>query len=155
MLPLRTLYQPVFFALVVAGCTLPARAATLFGDWNTLFGDWSTPTGSVVRIEPCNAAVCLKIVRLSPSAPETTDQHNPDTSLRRRPLCGLVIGTGFHRDGPNRVDAGSLYDPKSGHTYKGEITAQGSSLKLHGYIGIPLFGRTEIWHRAPAGVTCH
>jgi len=121
---------------------------------STVFGDWKTPTNSVVRVEPCGAAVCLRIVRLSPSAPETTDQQNPDATLRARKLCGLVVGTGFHQDDAAHLSEGHLYDPKSGHTYRGTITAEGDSLHLRGYIGIPLFGRSETWQRTAPVSTC-
>lgn len=129
----------------------------------TVLGDWRTPTGSIIRVETCGVpagpdgsrTVCLKIVQLSPSAPETTDKQNPNASLRSRPLCGLTIGTGFHRDDPAHLSDGHLYDPQSGRTYQGEISAEGADLKLRGYIGIPFFGRTEVWRRAsPDAATC-
>jgi uncharacterized protein (DUF2147 family) len=116
-------------------------------------GDWKTPTSSIVRVYPCGNEVCLKIVQLAKSAPETTDQQNPDDSLRNRPLCNLTIGTGFHQDDAAHLSGGHLYDPKSGHTYRGTIAANGDSLNLRGYIGISLFGRSETWQRvAPVRV---
>jgi uncharacterized protein (DUF2147 family) len=43
---------------------------------------------------------------------------------------------------------GSLYDPKSGKSYRGKIhLAAPGRLELRGYIGIPLFGRTSVWTR--------
>lgn len=125
-------------------------------------GDWKTPTNSIVRVAPCSSTAangkpdtCLTIVQLSPSAPETTDQQNPDATLRHRALCGLAVGTGFHATDPNHLADGHLYDPTSGHTYRGTITATGDTLQLRGYIGISLFGRSETWHRVPAVTACH
>jgi uncharacterized protein (DUF2147 family) len=117
-------------------------------------GDWKTSTGSVVRVYPCGQEVCLKIVQLAKSAPETTDQQNPDAALRHRVLCGLTIGTGFHQDDATHLSGGHLYDPKSGHTYRGTISANGDSLNLRGYIGISLFGRSETWQRVAPVVGC-
>ena len=117
-------------------------------------GDWKSPTGSVIRVYKCDADLCLKIVSLPPGAPESSDQLNPDASLRNRPLCGLVIGTGFHIKDTGHAEGGRLYDPKSGHTYKGTITADGDSLKLHGYVGISMLGRTETWQRVDAVAGC-
>jgi len=82
------------------------------------------------------------------------DIHNPDASLRQKLLCGLVIGRGFHATSPTYADGGSLYDPKSGKTYHGEMTANGDQLALRGYIGVKLFGRTETWTRTPAPIAC-
>jgi uncharacterized protein (DUF2147 family) len=118
-------------------------------------GDWQTPIGSVIRIQPCGTSVCAILVKLPSNAPETTDRENPDTALRSRPLCGLSIGTGFHQDDPTHLSGGHLYDPKSGHTYKGAIAAEGDALHLRGYIGISLFGRSETWKRIPTITPCH
>ena len=77
------------------------------------------------------------------------DLHNPNPSLRGRPLCGLNIGTGFTRSAP-----GKLYDPTSGKTYKGSMTLDGARLKLRGYVGISLFGRSETWTRVERVEAC-
>jgi uncharacterized protein (DUF2147 family) len=117
-------------------------------------GDWQTPTDTIIRVAPCGAYVCLTVVRPSPQAPETTDEQNPDPDLRNRPLCGLTVGTGFAQPDPDHLTNGRLYDPITGHTYHGTITAQGNTLSLRGYLGIPLFGRTETWHRVPPITAC-
>ena len=139
---------------------LLATTTALAAPTTGIGGDWTTTTSSIVRVEPCTPSsadqtVCLTIIKLSPTAPETTDKQNPDVSLRNRPLCGLVIGTGFHPTDADHLTDGHLYDPKTGRTYRGTITAAGDTLQLHGYIGISLFGRTEIWHRATTTTPCH
>lgn len=134
--------------LVLASATAPAVPTM------TTAGDWQTPNGSVVRVQPCGGAVCLVLVKLPPAVPVTTDQKNPDAGQRKRALCGLVIGTGFHQDDADHLSSGSLYDPESGHTYRGKITADHDKLSLRGYIGISLFGRSEIWKRVPAIAAC-
>ena len=139
----------IFGLVFLAASTLAAAAAP------GVLGDWRSTTGSIVRIYPCGSDVCLRVVKLSPDAPTSTDQQNPDSSLRSRPLCNLTIGTGFHQSDPTHLTGGHLYDPKSGHTYRGTIAAEGDTLKLHGYISISLFGRTETWQRAPTIQPCH
>jgi uncharacterized protein (DUF2147 family) len=119
-----------------------------------VMGDWKSPAGSVVRVYGCGVETCLKLVRLEASAPVITDTKNPDASLRSRSLCGLVIGTGFRATDADHLEDGHLYDPKSGRTYRGTIVAEGDSLKLHGYIGVSLFGRTEVWSRVGAVEAC-
>jgi uncharacterized protein (DUF2147 family) len=138
------------FSLLLCSTAFAALDAPAKG----VLGDWKTPLGSVVRIEPCGGAVCLKIVKLPANAPETTDKLNPSAGLRQRPLCALKIGTGFHEDDPAHLSGGHLYDPISGHTYRGTITSTGSALRLRGYIGIPLFGRSQTWHRVDTITPC-
>jgi uncharacterized protein (DUF2147 family) len=128
-----------------------------------VLGDWKTPDGSTIRIQPCGSAalhsstspVCMTIVQVSPTAPATVDVHNPNPSLRNRPLCGLLIGSALRHQGSGHAYSGRVYDPRSGRTYKGTISTQRGELKLHGYIGISLFGRTEVWPRSSATSACH
>jgi uncharacterized protein (DUF2147 family) len=133
---------------------LLAATSTAFAAQSPLLGTWVTPAGSVVRVEPCARAVCLRVLKLPPDAPSKLDTRNPDKSLRSRGLCGLVIGTDFHLDDPTHLSGGYLYDPKSGHTYRGSISAEGEGLKLRGYIGISVFGRSEVWHHTSSVETC-
>ena len=116
-----------------------------------LLGDWVAPDKSIVRIYDCNSAICAKIVYIDPAIGHTTDGLNPDAAKRGQPLCELVIGTGFRQTKPTRAEGGRLYDPESGNTYSGTLALDGAKLRLHGYVGIPVFGRTEDWNRAPSG----
>jgi uncharacterized protein (DUF2147 family) len=121
----------------------------------SVIGDWREPTGSIIEIFRCGNDICAKMVAISKQAPTQFDANNPDASARRRPLCGLQIGYGFHLSDPAHADGGKLYDPKTGKTYHGAMTAEGDALRLRGYVGIKAFGKTETWTRAsPAEARC-
>ncbi len=134
-------------------CLALAALAPLAARPAGVCGGWQDPTGSVIRIGPCSNQICLWLIRLSPSATATTDMHNPDPGLRHRALCGLKIGSGFALRDPAHASGGTLYDPKTGKTYRGSMSAvgasaggaQGEKLELRGYFGIPLFGVSETW----------
>jgi uncharacterized protein (DUF2147 family) len=130
----------VYLALTAVSFTL--RAGT-----GAVRGYWLEPKGSVLRIERCQEKLCVEIVALSPGDRPHVDVHNPDRTLRTRPLCGLRIGEDFVEKDSSRAESGHLYDPRSGRTYGGAMTAEGDLLKLRGYVGIELFGRTETWTR--------
>ena len=117
-----------------------------------VLGNWLDPTGSVIRIDHCGADVCLWIAALGPTAPSDKDIHNPDPAQRNKALCGLKIGSGFSLRDQDHAAGGTLYDPKSGRTYHGMMTAEGAKLDLRGYVGISLFGRSETWTRAAGAV---
>lgn len=122
----------------------------------SVLGEWTTPNGSVVEIYRCGQDVCARLVRVSRQVPEHVDAQNPNPRLRGRSLCGLEIGSGFHMTGPNHAVGGRLYDPASGNTYSGWMTADGNTLQLRGYIGISIFGRTETWTRVQSDpAPCH
>ena len=84
-----------------------------------------------------------------PNGKPRADLKNPDENLRSRPLMNLVVVKGLVSKGSNKYDSGTIYDPKSGNTYssKAEVTGP-NTLKLRGFIGISLVGRTETWTRA-------
>ncbi len=136
-----------------AGVLLLLPAVVLWPQDNGVLGNWQDPSGSVIRISPCGAQVCLWITLVSPKAPAATDIHNPQPSERGRALCGLKIGSGFTLRDSNHAAGGTLYDPKTGKTYHGTMSAEGSKLELRGYVGIPLFGESQTWTRTiePAG----
>jgi uncharacterized protein (DUF2147 family) len=76
-----------------------------------------------------------------------TDKKNPDDALKSRPELGLELLKDFTYDGEKVYEDGTIYDPKNGKTYSCKMTLEGNSLKIRGYIGISLFGRSEIWTR--------
>ena len=87
------------------------------------------------------------------------DRENPNAALKSRPVIGLPLIQGFKYDGDGVWNGGTIYDPESGKTYSCKMTLMmDGRLKVRGYIGISLFGRTEIWTRpapeaAPAPAT--
>jgi uncharacterized protein (DUF2147 family) len=76
------------------------------------------------------------------------DELNEDPKLRSRPRLGLQLLNGFVKDGDDKYDDGTIYDPLNGKTYSCKITYKGNTLDIRGYIGISLFGRTTVWSRA-------
>jgi uncharacterized protein (DUF2147 family) len=113
-------------------------------------GNWVTADKSVVQMYPCGQLLCGKLMHIE--GKHTVDDQNPSADLRKRPLCGLNIVEGFKSADGTHFDGGHVYDPESGKTYRGVITLQGDVLKLRGYVGVPLFGRTEVWRRAQGNV---
>jgi len=79
--------------------------------------------------------------------PSRYDDLNPDPALRSRALLGLEIFANLKLSGENKWK-GEVYDPDSGKTYQCTLTlADANTLKLRGYVGVSLFGRTETWSR--------
>ncbi|HEU5443126.1 MAG TPA: DUF2147 domain-containing protein [Steroidobacteraceae bacterium] len=145
--PLAILAAALTMATVSAHARAPAQTPTVLGYWRT-------PSGAVVRIAPCGRKLCAQIAELSLGNHPLTDMRNPDPRLRSRPLCGLRIGAGFLETDPQHASRGRLYDPKSGRTYSGQMAAEGNFLHLRGYLGMPIFGRTETWSRASKPPPC-
>ena len=75
------------------------------------------------------------------------DEKNPDASLKKRTLKGIVILKDMTYD--NGIwKNGTIYDPESGNTYKATIKLKSDgNLTLRGYIGVPALGRNSVWTR--------
>jgi uncharacterized protein (DUF2147 family) len=59
-----------------------------------------------------------------------------------------VILTAFKFDGDGEWKGGDIYDPESGKTYSSYMYLKDrNTLKVRGYVGVSLFGRTETWTR--------
>jgi len=79
------------------------------------------------------------------------DDKNEDPNLQTRPVMGMKLLTDFVFDGSDRWEDGKIYDPKKGKTYSCymEFTNENKKdkLKIRGYIGFSLLGRTVYWTR--------
>ena len=77
------------------------------------------------------------------------DANNPDKNKRSQPIIGLLILKGFKFDGDDEWEDGDIYDPESGKTYSCYLALNNkNTMKVRGYIGISVFGRTETWTRS-------
>ena len=79
---------------------------------------------------------------------QRVDGNNPDKAKQSNPIIGLLMLTGFKFDGDDEWKGGDIYDPESGKTYSSYMYLKDKdTLKVRGYVGISLFGRTETWAR--------
>lgn len=79
------------------------------------------------------------------------DDENQDESLRSRPIMGLLLLRDFEFDGDDEWEGGRIYDPKNGKDYKCYMEFDEDDnrdkLKVRGYIGFSMIGRTTYWTR--------
>ena len=77
------------------------------------------------------------------------DNLNPDVKQRNTPLLGLVVLKNFVFDGKKEWEDGKIYDPKNGKTYSCYFSFDDSpnKLKIRGYVGVSMLGRTTYWTR--------
>jgi len=115
-------------------------------------GLWLTANGrGLIDIQVVDGLPVGKIVSLEggsdSSLPPDLDENNPDPSLRERPLHGLPILRASSRSGESKWKC-TIYNPDNGKVYKCVLTlVDANILKLRGYLGISLFGRTQTWTR--------
>ena len=146
-------------ALVLIGCFLfpmPILAA----DPDAILGVWNTEENkSKVEIFKKGERYYGKIVALKETVyPQDdkggmagkpkVDRNNPNVALRNNPIIGLELLSDFKFAGENLWEDGTIYDPENGKTYRCKITLESPNiLKVRGFIGVSLFGRTTVWTR--------
>lgn len=129
-------------------------------DADAILGLWSlTDRKAQFEIYKCGSEYCGKISYLSePNYPSTEklgfaglpimDLQNPDPALRGRSLLGLPLLEGFRYVGGDTWEGGRIYNPEDGKKYRCKLWLDGENqLKVRGYLGFSLFGRTETWVR--------
>ncbi len=118
-----------------------------------IVGVWETGSGKAhVKIDKVGNYYFGRIVwlkePLNPEGKPKLDKNNEDASKRNKPIMGLQLVGGFEWKNNNLWDNGTIYDPENGKTYKCKIDLENSTtMNIRGYIGISLFGRTDIWKK--------
>ncbi|MGA8260352.1 MAG: DUF2147 domain-containing protein [Arenicellales bacterium] len=128
-----------------------------------VLGPWLTgKKGAVIDIYRCgdkDKELCGRIAWLRKpyhsDGKLKRDPDNPEESLRHRSLCGIEVFTGLRRTDAHTWGHGRVYNPEDGRRYRAYVRADDDgTLHIRGYIGIPLFGRSETWTR-PDGIDIH
>ncbi|MDB4292290.1 DUF2147 domain-containing protein [Maribacter sp.] len=78
------------------------------------------------------------------------DSENPDEALRNNSVIGLVFLKDFVFNGKNLWSGGEVYSFDNGNTYSGKmwLEDEGQTLKMRGFLGISLLGRTATFTRS-------
>jgi len=131
---------------LVAATVLTAVAQDVTGKWKTI-DDETGDAKSIVEIYKDNGKIYGKVVEiLTPGKKDATCVDCPGAD-NGKPIMGLVIIKGLEKDGDEYND-GKILDPNSGKLYKCYIELESKDkLKVRGYIGFSLLGRTQYWHR--------
>jgi uncharacterized protein (DUF2147 family) len=142
--------------IVSIGLIWLALAGLALADGGSPVGTWVADDGkSHVAIAACGPALCGTVTwlrnPLNAAGQPQNDANNPDPSLRARPVVGLQILQGLVPDSTaNQWEGGSIYDPEDGKTYACTMMlTDPNTLRVHGYVGIAMFGRTQTWTRLP------
>ena len=124
------------------------------GNPDPVFGEWWTPNhDGVVEIMPCAEGLCGVVIGVTHLRPDGTAELN----VQGRSRCHLQIIEGGSLDSDG-VWNSHITNPDDDKRYTIQLrVAKDGRLRMRGYIGIPLFGRTVYWQRFEGHVTpeCH
>ncbi|HEY3357327.1 MAG TPA: DUF2147 domain-containing protein [Polyangia bacterium] len=118
------------------------------GNWTTIDDKTKQPK-SIVTIYERGGKLYGKIIKLlAPDADPNAKCTKCSGAKKDQPMAGLVILEGLKPDG-DEWSGGTILDPASGKTYKCVIKVEApGKLKVRGYIGLSLMGRTQYWQSA-------
>jgi uncharacterized protein (DUF2147 family) len=115
---------------------------------NPILGRWLTQPGDGIIEIKRTADNAYQGTIIGGNAPRRVDEHNPDPARRQQLLLGQVILKDMHDDGDGALAGGTIYEPDTGRTYKCRIEVlDHDRLKVRGFIGISLLGRSQVWTR--------
>lgn len=121
-----------------------AHAQSFAGVWKT-YGDGGVAPESLVRIEDAGGIVTGTVIRVFAPPANSAD---PRCSACRPPLKDMpIVGMKILKAKP--TGEGEILDPDEGRVYRCtlKLLAGGAKLEVRGYIGVPMFGRTQVWLR--------
>ena len=131
--------------LVITGL-FSGQSQTAVGKWKTI-DDESGKAKSVVEIYESNGKIYGKVIEIFDKTKENKVCEACEGAKKDKPIKGLVILEGLSKKGSN-WEGGTILDPNSGKIYKCTISLEHKDkLKLRGYVGISLLGRTQYWER--------
>lgn len=144
----KLLFTCLMFFCVQA--VFAASAPSPAGYWRTI-DDVTGQAKSIVRISIKGGQLFGQVVKLYPRPGMLEVCEACQGSMRNKPIRGMTVMYNLKQSSkdPSVWDKGSILDPKNGKVYHCyvQISPSGNELNVRGYVGMPLFGRTQTWQR--------
>ena len=141
-------WSVVLAGLLVVGGAGAREVDSPVGRWQTYDDRTHAPRG-IIRIFEKDGKM---FGRIESDGDRSLCHACPD-ERKNQPVNGLVIIRNMERGraDPLAWEGGDVLDPETGHLYRlrMRLDGSGSSLEVHGYIGVSLIGRSQTWARAP------
>ncbi|HEX6957444.1 MAG TPA: DUF2147 domain-containing protein [Ferrovibrio sp.] len=149
------LRRAVVFSALSLALLLPGGSAHAggvddpVGLWKTIDDETNTER-SLVEIRKVGDELQGRIVKIFYRPDEKPDPvcEKCEGARKNQPIIGMTFLWGLKRDGDDWAH-GAILDPKNGKIYNAKVSLadDGRSLRVRGYVGTPLLGRTQVWLR--------
>lgn len=138
--------KKLFILLLFAFVTTSMNAQSVIGKWKTI-DDETGDAKSIVEVFSKSGKIYAKVVEILEPANKNRVCTNCSGVDKNQPILGLTIIKGLTKDG-SEYNSGEILDPKNGKLYKCALSLESKDkLKIRGYIGFSLLGRTQYWYR--------
>ena len=137
----------LLFALIGLLAAATAAAQTPTGAWKTV-DDATGKEKAVIRITEANGVFTGKIEKLLDPAKQDSKCDECTDDRKGKPVVGLTIMRNV-KTGDGHWEGGDILDAANGKVYRVRLSlsADNKKLEVRGYMGTPLFGRTQTWTR--------
>ncbi|HEY8905545.1 MAG TPA: DUF2147 domain-containing protein [Rhodoferax sp.] len=150
--PLALINKGLVAIFTVACSSYAAAQMSPAGNWHS-FDDKTGELKSLVVISEANGVLNGHIEALLRKDADQKKLCTACTDDRKdKPVLGMEIIRGAKKaEGKDVWEGGQIVDPENGKDYHLRLTPieGGQKLEVRGYIGVPLFGRTQTWVRVP------
>ncbi len=139
--------KKTLFTIALMVCTIVTGSAQeVLGKWRTI-DDSSGAAKSIVEIYKQDGKIYGKVIEIiDPAKQNAICKKCPDDAMGK-PIKGLVVIKDLKKDG-DEYSGGTILDPTNGKVYKCLIALEEpNKLKVRGYVGFSLLGRSQYWHR--------
>jgi uncharacterized protein (DUF2147 family) len=142
----------LFPALAALSMSLAAATVAQAADPR---GRYLTQSGNFeVELAPCGPALCGKVSKVVANHSMSRPGEAMQAADARDPM-GLQLLANFVADGDAAADAkqwrGEIYNRENGKTYSCLMSLdERGDLVLRAYVGLPVFGKTQVWQRLSA-----
>lgn len=131
----------IFFSLVSN-----IQSQTVLGKWKTI-DDETGQAKSIVEIYEKSGRIYGKIIEIVNPEKRKAICSKCTGENKNAPILGLTIIKDLVKDG-DEYNGGKILDPNKGEEYKCLIILEDKDkLKVRGFVGVSLFGRTQYWYR--------
>lgn len=134
------------FLLIILILSITVNGQSIIGKWVT-YDDETNEKKGVVEIYKMNNLYFAKIVKNYAGEKDAICEACEGTK-KNKLILGLVIIEDLKKNG-SIYEGGTILDPETGDTYSCSLELiNANKLKVRGYLGFSIFGRTQYWRRA-------
>jgi uncharacterized protein (DUF2147 family) len=119
---------------------------SVIGKWKTI-DDETGQAKSIVEVYENAGKIYGKVIEIFDVVHKNDVCKECSGADKNKPIQGMVILRGLSKD-DDEYNGGKIIDPKNGKTYKCSMSLESKDkLKIRGYIGFSLIGRSQYWVR--------
>ena len=126
-------------------------ADDLSGTWRSIDDKTGFSKALIEIKKDCKGVYTGKIIKILPRPGYTPKTHCQDcpAPYKGAPILGLTVLDGMKQKNTTEYEGGTILDPLSGKIYKSKIKVSnnGKRLRMRGYVGVEVFGRSQTWIR--------